>query len=67
MDVKKQQRTLWVLAAALLLRLLAPKETEALRDLLLGAQGRQAVEAACFSFSDPGDADLVPVVGEVRP
>lgn len=67
MDVKKQRWSLWLFAAVLLLRLLAPAETEALRDLLLGSAGRQAVEAACFSLWDAADADVVAVFGETQP
>ena len=67
MDVKKRRWSLWLFAAVLLLRLLAPAETEALRDLLLGSAGRQAVEAACFSLLDAAAADVVAVFGKAQP
>ena len=67
MRMKQQQWALLLFAAVLLLRLLGTAQTELLRDLLLGSAGRQAVEAACFSFADSVDDDLVAVFGEVRP
>lgn len=63
----KQQWALLLFAAVLLLRLLGTAQTEALRDLLLGSAGRQAVEAACFSFGDVADADVLAVFREAQP
>ena len=67
MHMKQHPWAIGLFAAVLLLRLLGTAETELLRDLLLGSAGRQAVEAACFSFADSADNDLVAVFGEVRP
>ena len=53
-------------ASVVLLRLLAPADSERLRGLLLGREGREALEAVCVSFSGT-EAEAVAVFGEALP
>ena len=67
MNMKGNRIACSAAAALLLLRLLAPAQTERLRELLLGRAGRQAVQAVCVSFAEADDDTVLSVFREDAP
>lgn len=66
--MKGKRILLLAAASVMLLRLLAPGESERLRGLFLGQAGREAVQAVCLSFSGAEkDEEVVAVFGEELP
>ena len=66
MSMKGKRIVLLAAASVVLLRLLAPGEAERLRGLLLGREGRQAVQTLCLSFSGT-EEEVVAVFGDELP